>query len=101
MKNTMYRTLLISFALIISVLAMPLSTVAAETKTVILDVPGMTCKFCPITIRKALSKVPGVLDAKADYDTKTATVTFDPDKTSVEDLTKATENAGYKSILKK
>jgi len=101
MKNTMYRTLLISLALIISVLVMPLSAVAAETKTVILDVPGMTCKFCPITIRKALNQVPGVLNAKADYDTKTATVTFDPDKTSIEDLTRATENAGYKSILKK
>jgi len=31
-----------------------------KDKTVTLDVPGMTCKFCPITIRKALKKVPGV-----------------------------------------
>jgi len=97
----MYRTILISFALIISMLFMPQSAMAAKTKTVTLDVPGMTCKFCPITIRKALRQVPGVLEAKSDYDSKTATVTFDPDKTSVEDLTKATENAGYKSSLKK
>lgn len=73
---------------------------AAESQTVTLDVPGMTCKFCPITIRKALKKVPGVTNAKADFDSKTATVTFDPDKTSVEELTKATANAGYKSTLR-
>ena len=74
---------------------------AAEPQTVSLDVPGMTCKFCPITIKKALEKVPGVIDAKADYKTKTATVTFDPDKTNVEALNKSTANAGYPSTLKK
>ena len=74
---------------------------AVESKTVILDVAGMTCKFCPITIRKALKKVAGVISAKADYDSKTATVTFNPDKTNVEALVKATANAGYPSTLKK
>ncbi len=76
------------------------NAVAAQSKTVTLDVPGMTCKFCPITIRKALEKIPGVIDAKAEYETKTATVTFDPDKTTVEKLTDATKNAGYPSTLK-
>lgn len=73
----------------------------AETKTISLDVPGMTCKFCPITLRKALQKVPGVITAKADYETKTATVTFDPSKTDIETLIKTTANAGYPSTLKK
>ena len=73
---------------------------AVSSKTVVLDVPGMTCKFCPITIRKALKKVPGVISAKAEYKNKTATVTFDPSKTNVDALTKATANAGYPSKLK-
>lgn len=77
-----------------------MNAVVVQSKTVTLDVPGMTCKFCPITIRKALEKVPGVIEAKADYETKTATVTFDPDKTTVEQLTTATKNAGYPSTLK-
>lgn len=76
------------------------NAVAVQSKTVTLDVPGMTCKFCPITIRKALKKVPGVIEAKADYETKTATVTFYPEKTTVEKLTTATKNAGYPSTLK-
>ena len=74
---------------------------AAESKTVVLDVPGMTCKFCPITIRKALKKVKGVIKATAEYETKTATVTYDPAQTNVDELIKATTNAGYPSTVKK
>lgn len=73
---------------------------AASEQTVTLDVPGMTCAFCPVTIRKALKKVDGVIEAKASYDTKTATVTFDPSKTSVEQLTQVTAEVGYPSTLK-
>ncbi len=71
----------------------------AQLKTVTLKVEKMTCAACPITVRKALEKVPGVAKAKADYKTKTATVSFDPKKTSVAELTKATTNAGYPSTL--
>ena len=74
---------------------------AGENITTVLDVPGMTCKFCPITIRKALEKVPGVINVKSEFETKTATVTFDPSKTSVEVLINTTANAGYPSTLKK
>jgi len=77
-----------------------LTAQAAESQTVVLDVPGMTCKFCPITIRKALEKVPGVLEAKSDYESKSATVVFDPAQTDVAALTAATANAGYPSTLR-
>lgn len=89
------------FFLLVSMFGSINVATAAENKIVTLDVPGMTCKFCPITIRKALKKVPGVVEAKSDYDSKTATVTFDPQKTSIEALTKGTANAGYPSTLKK
>ena len=77
---------------------------AQETQrleTVVLDVPGMTCKFCPITIRKALQKLPGVVEVKSDLDSKTATVVFDPAQTNVEALTRATADAGYPSSPRK
>ncbi len=90
----------ISFTIIILFLSLSYNANAIETKTVVLDIPGMTCQFCPITIRKALEKVPGVIDAKAEFETKTATVTFDPQKTTVEELTNATKNAGYPATLK-
>lgn len=97
----MTRAILIAITLVFTVLLTPLAAFSAETKTVVLDVPGMTCNFCPITVRKALQKVPGVIEAKADFETKTATVVFDPAKTNVETLTKATANAGYTSTVHK
>lgn len=96
--NTLYKTAI--FFLFSLLTTMNIAT-AAEGRVVKLDVPGMTCKFCPITIKKALEKIPGVTEAKSDFDTKTATVTFDPSKTNIEALMKATENAGYPSSVKK
>jgi len=40
-----------------------------------------------------------VIDAKVDYDHKTATVKYDPDKASPPALAKATTNAGFASTL--
>jgi len=96
-----FKKILLSSLVTLALISNNFFAYAAQSKTIILDVAGMTCKFCPITVRKALKKVPGVIDAKANYDTKTATVIFDPDKTSIEAITKATANAGYPSTLKK
>ena len=60
----------------------------------------MDCATCPITVRKALEKVPGVEAAKVDFKTKLAVVSFDPAKTKPEALMKATSDAGYPSTLK-
>ncbi len=73
----------------------------AATKTITLSVSNMTCAACPITVKKALSKVEGVQAADVSYEKKEAVVTYDDAKTNVEALTKATEGAGYPSELKK
>jgi len=73
----------------------------AASKTVTLAVSGMTCAACPITVKKALSKVDGVEKAEVSYENKEAVVTYDDAKTSVEALAKATEGAGYPSEVKK
>ena len=85
--------------LLAAVLAMPLTVFAAEPQTVVLDVQNMTCELCPITVKKALDKVPGVAAAKIDLAKKTATVKFDPDRANVAALMKATTNAGYPSTV--
>lgn len=72
----------------------------AATKTVTLSVPGMTCAACPITVKKALSKVEGVEKIEVEYEKREAVVTFDDAKTNVKALTRATKNAGYPSTLK-
>ncbi len=73
----------------------------AASQTITLSVSGMTCAACPITVKKALSKVEGVQSAEVSYEKKEAVVTYDDAKTNVEALTKATEGAGYPSELKK
>ncbi len=73
----------------------------AASQTITLSVSGMTCAACPITVKKALSKVEGVQAADVSYEKKEAMVTYDDAKTNVESLTKATEGAGYPSELKK
>jgi len=75
--------------------------VAAEPKRVVLDVPGMNCSLCPISVKKALENVPGVVEAKAELATKSAEATYDPDQTSPEALARAVANAGYPASIRK
>lgn len=94
------RHKLVSGFSLLALLFIAVNTLAA-TKTITLDVPGMTCNICPITIRKALGKVDGVIEAKADFESKTATVTYDDKKISLKTITDTTANAGYPATVKK
>ena len=71
----------------------------AAPKLVTLTVPTMECATCPITIKAALLKVPGVSRAVVSYPRRSAQVTFDDAKTDVAALTRATEQAGYPSFV--
>lgn len=71
------------------------SAFAAEPRTVTLGVEHMTCAACPITVRKALSHVAGVSASTVDMKSHTATVTFDPTRTSAEALATAVSQAGF------
>jgi periplasmic mercuric ion binding protein len=86
---------------LLTLTAVLLATVAlaAPPRTVTLQVKNMTCGTCPIVVRKALERVPGVSAASVDFDKKTATVTFDPDRVKPASLTEATTNAGFPSSL--
>lgn len=72
----------------------------AKPQTVSLNVPTMDCATCPITIKTALSKVPGVAKVKVSYEKREAVIVYDDAQASVADLKKATEDVGYPSMLK-
>ena len=74
---------------------------AGDPASVVLDVENMTCAACPITVKRALSKVPGVSQVTVDYERGTAAVSYDPSRTTTAELTKATANAGYPSTVRK
>ena len=81
-----------------ALLALCAASAAAAPRQVTLTVPTMDCATCPITIKAALLKVPGVTKAQVSYAKRRAQVTFDDAKTSVAALTKATDEAGYPSF---
>jgi mercuric ion binding protein len=70
---------------------------AAPPQTTTLAVENMTCGTCPIVVKKALERMPGVTSASVDFDKRTAIITFDPDKTTSAKLTQATTEAGFPS----
>ncbi len=69
----------------------------ASPQVVTLNVPGMTCPVCPITVKKALEKVQGVSKVDVRFEKKQVLVTFDDAKTNTDALVKATTNAGFPS----
>lgn len=80
---------------------MPLAAFAATPQTAVLDLQNMTCALCQVTVKKSLEQVAGVSQARVDFTKKTATVTFDADKTNATALAKATTYAGFPSTVHK
>jgi len=64
-------------------------------KTTTLDVKGMTCASCAITVKKAIEKTSGVVNANVNLATNKATFTFDPDITSIDEIAKNVSKTGY------
>ena len=90
------------FASLVLVAALAaVAPVWAATQTAVLSVPGMTCAACPITVKKAISKLEGVSKVDVSFEKREAVVTFDDAKTNAQALTKATEDAGYPSSIRK
>ena len=81
-------------------LATSASLAMAKQQTVLLNVPTMDCATCPITIKAALTKVPGVSKVKVSYEKREAVIVYDDAQATVADLKKATEDVGYPAMLK-
>jgi mercuric ion binding protein len=76
-----------------------ISTAWAATQNITLSVPGMNCATCPITVKKALTKVAGVSKVEVNLDRREAKVAFDDAQVNVEALARATKDAGYPSSI--
>ena len=74
---------------------------AGGAQKVTLDVKGMHCASCPVTVKVLLKKQPGVDDVKMDAEKHTAEVKFDPAKVSPEKLAQVVTEAGYPTTPRK
>ncbi|MES2367410.1 MAG: mercury resistance system periplasmic binding protein MerP [Pseudomonadota bacterium] len=88
------------FAAIFAVSGLSITPAFAAQKTVTLDIPGMDCEICPITVKVALKKLPGVISATATPETKEEVVVYDDAKTNIKQIINATTQAGYPSTVK-
>jgi Cu+-exporting ATPase len=68
-------------------------------ETISLPVQGMSCASCVNKVQKALSHVPGVVQAEVNFATEKATVDYIRGQVTVEDLSRAVEAIGYKLLV--
>ena len=66
--------------------------------TATLKVQGMTCNHCAMRVQKALQGVAGVKDAKVDLAKAEAAVTYEEGAVTMEKLSTAVVEAGYKVV---
>jgi len=68
-----------------------------NTGEIVLNVEGMTCDGCEMTIEKGLLTLEGVTEVKANHETGVTIVKADTLKVNKSDLVKVIEKVGYKA----
>lgn len=61
-------------------------------------IKGMHCASCVRVIEKSLSRTPGIKNAVVNLATEKATVTYDQDECTEENISSAVEKVGYKVV---
>ena len=95
------KTRFISLAVALTFAVVSHVALAAEIASATLEVNGMNCASCPLTVKQLLKKQPGVTEAGVDYKLQIAQVKFDSDKTQPERLAEAVSDIGFPTTLKK
>ncbi|HEY3398060.1 MAG TPA: heavy metal translocating P-type ATPase [Armatimonadota bacterium] len=62
-----------------------------------LDISGMHCASCAHNVETSLQRVPNVFAAAVNFAAETASVEFDPEHVSPQDLIQAVHDAGYEA----
>lgn len=70
-------------------------------KNITIDIVGMSCAACSARVEKALNKHEGVINAVVNLLQQKATIEFDTEKISVDELIKIIEKTGYEVPLVK
>ncbi len=67
-----------------------------ENKSI--QIQGMTCTSCAMTVEKATKKLEGVFEANVNFATEKLNISYDEAKISVGDIQSAVEKAGYRAV---
>ena len=66
---------------------------------IILEIEGMTCGHCQMTVAKALKDVKGVEEVEVNLETSKAKILFKEGKSNESKLIDAVQKAGYKASV--
>ncbi|MBR7553132.1 heavy metal translocating P-type ATPase [Allobacillus sp. GCM10007491] len=72
----------------------------SEVKHETIGITGMTCAACSNRVEKVLNKMDGV-EAQVNLTTEKASIDYDPDKASLDDITNKIEHIGYGVLTEK
>ncbi|MBP8621092.1 MAG: heavy metal translocating P-type ATPase [Firmicutes bacterium] len=64
----------------------------------VFDVTGMTCAACSAAVQRSVEKLPGVEHVSVNLLTNTMRVRYDEDLVSLDDISRAVSDAGYRAF---
>lgn len=72
----------------------------AKTKHITIHIAGMTCAACSNRVEKVLNRKEGV-EANVNLTTEKASINYDPDMVTIEDIKETIERLGYQVAVEK
>ena len=66
-----------------------------------IHVTGMTCTTCAATIEKGLARTPGVAEAKVNFASEQASISYDPERVNLGQLKETISRIGYGAVTRK
>lgn len=82
------------FTFLVSATA-PIMAAPAHSQTATFTIGNMTCATCPISVKTAMQKVPGVQSVNVSFEKKTAVVVFDPSRAKPAAIAAASTSVGF------
>ena len=98
MKKTALLALLVLAPVVGCQTALDAEVVAA-THTATLDITGMTCASCSVTVKAAVNKLDGIASIEVDTDAGQAVVAYDGERVTAEQIAQAVTDAGYATTV--
>ncbi len=73
----------------------------SKLKRVTLQIAGMTCSNCAVTLEKRLAELPGVEKARVNFASEKASLEYDPERVSLTKIQDTISKLGYRAVTKK
>jgi copper chaperone CopZ len=71
---------------------------AVKDQLALIRIEGMHCHQCEKAIHKVLSAKPGVHEVEVDFNSRLASVLYDPGSVQISELMAGVSEAGYEAI---